>query len=189
MNKFTAIINKNQVYKGNGFSLRPIEKKDIQIIRKWRNDQIEVLRQTEKIGYYQQIKYYNEIIQPSFSCKFPRMILFSLIKNDDEVLIAYGGFVHINWEYRIAEVSFLCDTNYFNHTTYKDIFLSFMDLISTIAKIDLDLKCLYSETFSFRNDHLTFLELCHYKQYGIKRKSKIVDGNQVHSLLHQNILI
>ena len=47
----------NQIYQFENYSLIRIREEDIELIRKWRNGQIEILRQKEKISKKQQIQY------------------------------------------------------------------------------------------------------------------------------------
>ena len=57
----------------------PIRDVDKFKIMKWRNEQIYHLRQSKKLKS-QQIKYFNEIINPQFKTKYPDQILFSFLK-------------------------------------------------------------------------------------------------------------
>jgi len=93
----------------NKYSLVPLRERDVESIRKWRNEQIDILRQNKPLTKDEQSKYYHQVIKKSFYEKKPKIILFSfLIKN---ACIGYGGFVHIDWDSKKAELSFILDTN------------------------------------------------------------------------------
>ena len=76
--KYTS-INKQKFY-SEPFSIMPIRDVDKFKIMKWRNEQIYHLRQSKEITKSQQIKYFNEIINPQFKTKYPDQILFSFLK-------------------------------------------------------------------------------------------------------------
>ena len=48
------------------YKIRPIRKNDIQKIRKWRNEQIDILRQNKEISVSEQNQYYKISIKKSF---------------------------------------------------------------------------------------------------------------------------
>ena len=65
MNSYNCIpIQKLEL---NDYSIVPIRYIDIQEIRRWRNEQIDVLRQEKIITPEQQTQYYESIIKKSFS--------------------------------------------------------------------------------------------------------------------------
>ena len=63
----------------NDYSIIPIRYMDIQKIRKWRNEQINVLRQEKILSENQQTAYYESMIKESFSENQPTIILFSFL--------------------------------------------------------------------------------------------------------------
>ena len=103
--KYSFVNLKNTNY--NGYEIRPIRKNDIQKIKRWRNEQIDVLRQDRQITTVEQNEYYENSIKKSFLMKKPKMILFSLLLSNK--CIGYGGFMHINWAKNLAELSFILD--------------------------------------------------------------------------------
>ena len=104
----TYLCLKRQTVKKDNYLLTAIRKEDIQKIRKWRNEQMDILRQDKPISYEDQEIYYLKSLVPNFSEKHPENILLSFL--EDNKLIGYGGLVHINWETNSAEVSFLLET-------------------------------------------------------------------------------
>ena len=87
------------------------------------------------------------MINKDFNCSNPRQLLFSFLKN--EILIGYGGLVNINWNNKIAEISFLIETKleklFFNQ--YWSIFLK---LIEQVAFIELSFSKIYTYAFDVR---------------------------------------
>ena len=58
-------LNHNEIFLQK-YSLIPLRKRDIQNIRKWRNEQINVLRQKIPLTKEDQSTYYNNTIKQSF---------------------------------------------------------------------------------------------------------------------------
>ena len=71
--KYSFLIN-DKISLGK-YSLVVLRKQDIQNIRKWRNDQINVLRQKIPLTKESQLKYYTNIIKKSFYKNKPDQIL------------------------------------------------------------------------------------------------------------------
>ena len=106
LKKYSILINNKILFKN--YSIIPLRKSDIQKIRVWRNDQMNILRQTTNLTPKNQLNYFNEFIKTSFQDNKPNIILFSFLL--DKICIGYGGLVHINWNSKSAEISFLNDT-------------------------------------------------------------------------------
>jgi len=96
-------------YNYKKYSIVPLRKKDIQLIKKWRNEQIDVLRQKKKLSTEEQTVYYKKLEKQSFYVKNPETILFSLLI--DQKCIGYGGFVHVDWNIKRAEISIITMTS------------------------------------------------------------------------------
>ena len=91
------------------YSISSIQPSDAEPIRKWRNEQISALRQSQKLTKAEQKHYINQIVLKDFTNKKPKQILVRFCFHEE--LIGYGGIVHINWRDLVAEVSFLLDTS------------------------------------------------------------------------------
>ena len=100
-------LNKN-IFLWNNFKIIPIRMKDRNMIMSWRNDQIYHLRQKAKLKRKDQDLYFKNIVKKQFKEKQPNQLLFSFIENN--LLIGYGGLVHIDWTNKNAEISFLMKT-------------------------------------------------------------------------------
>lgn len=177
-----AFLGKNEyVYKK--YNLKPLRKKDIQLIRKWRNEQIDVLRQKKNISINEQKKYYNYLEKKSFYVKKPESILFSIIL--DKKCIGYGGFVHIDWESQRAEISIVTMTSRNkNLNTYKKDFLAFFHIIQDLGFNELRFNRLTTETYDIRPYVMDLLKKTGFKLEGRMIKHVKIQNQYVDSLIH-----
>ena len=142
-------------------NIRTIDIEFSEKIRLWRNDQINVLRQKSMISSTQQEKYYLESIYRDFDNKYPPKVLFNIFEKDQ--LVGYGGLVYIDWRTRVAEISFLVNPIYKSSEKYDFIHIFFLELIIKVAKDELLLEEIFTETFSFRSAHIKNTEKCGFK--------------------------
>jgi len=165
------------------YSIRTVEASDIESIRQWRNAQKDVLRQKNEISQENQVAYYNHYVWPTLAHPNPKNILLAYLKNDR--LIGYGGLVHIVWEDRRGEVSFLLDpARTYDQEAYRRDFLTFLNLIKKLAFEDLKLQKLCTETFANRVYHIGVLETAGFSLEGRMRRHVIINGQSVDSLIH-----
>ena len=78
--------------------------KDIILLRIWRNNQLNILRQCKKISIREQYNYFKNFYTQNCLKKKPQNILFALRENE---LIGYGGLTNISWINKRAEITFL----------------------------------------------------------------------------------
>lgn len=174
---------KNKKYGFKNYFLVPIRKKDIQYIRKWRNKQMDILRQKEKISEKDQIKYYESVIKKKFNEKKPNFILFSYMLNNK--CIGYGGLTNIDWDSKRAELSFIVDNvRYLNSKVYYQDFFSFLKIISQLSFNELKFNKLFTETYNIRPVHLKILEKIGFQLEGRLKQHVSINGRYVDSLLH-----
>lgn len=167
----------------NGYELKVIELADMEKIRIARNSQIDVLRQSKEISKEEQIAYFKTTVAPNLKNEKPEMILFSLFKNSS--WIGYGGFTHINWEDKRAEVSFLVETKRSQDLkTYTEDFSTFLKLLCEIGFHQLHFHRLFGETFDFRKEHIKILENAGFKLEGVLREHIFIKGKPHNSLMH-----
>jgi len=166
-----------------GLWVAAVQPDDIQAIRGWRNAQMEVLRQSRPISPAQQEAYFAERIWPSLGAAQPSEILLSY--RDGERLIGYGGLVHIAWEHRRAEVSFLLDPVFLSPPeSYGRYFGVFLGLMQRLAFADLGLERLFTETYALRTHHIAVLETAGFRREGVLRRQVRIAGRAVDSLIH-----
>lgn len=179
--KYACLIN--QKYELNKYSLVPLREQDVFQIKKWRNEQMDILRQSKPLTDEEQLIYYKEKILPQFSVMTPEQILFSYLK--EGVLIGYGGLTNIDWQSKKAEISFLLETSRTNdHQLHIREFRTFLTLVKTIAFDDLDLNRLYAETYDMRPHHVAALEECGFQFEGRMRQHAFKNGKYIDSLIH-----
>jgi len=180
--KYEKILSKTKLQHGK-YILTPIRKQDIQKIRKWRNDQMDILRQNKILTKLEQEDYFNKIIKRTFQENKPNCILFSFLLNDE--CIGYGGFVHIDWFLKRSEISFLNETNRAqNQETYKTDYSIFLKIILQIAFEQLCLNRIFTETFAFRKNTSKLLEKFGFRLEGRLKNHVMVKGNYFDSLIH-----
>lgn len=152
---------------------------DAEKIRKWRNNQIKILRQNEKIKKKDQVKYFKKHIL----IKSSKLDLFAIDLN--QKLVGYAGLVNISNYFKTAEVSFLINDK-FRHNTeiYKKIFTHFLFFIKEYSFKKKKLRRLYTETFSFRKKHIRILENFGFELEGRMKKHVIKNKKTYDSLIH-----
>jgi len=166
-----------------GFSVRSVQPGDIEAIRVWRNAQMDVLRQAEPIGEDAQQAYFAREVWPALNVERPANILLAFAEG--ERLIGYGGLVHIAWDCRRAEVSFLLDPALAaDEQAYRVRFASFLALIRRLAFEDLGFHRLWTETYVFRDAHIATLEHAGFRLEGRMRDHVVIDGRPTDSLIH-----
>jgi len=139
-------LHKN-CYQLGDYSIVPIRDEDKLDIRKWRNEQIDHLRQKQKLSIEGQTIYFETVVSKLFDQDRPSQLLFSYIYNNK--CIGYGGLVHINWEDKNAEVSFLMDTNNIE-SLEKEHWVIFLKLIDMLAFDDLSLHKIFAYAYDVR---------------------------------------
>jgi hypothetical protein len=172
-----------QELKLNNYSIVPIRYIDIQKIRCWRNDQIDILRQKIVLSASQQTEYYESIIKRSFSENQPTIILFSFLLEKD--CIGYGGLTNINWELKNTELSFICETKRSKKTDlYQKDFSAFLKLIKQLSFEYLKFVKLYTETYDVRDNHIKILEDHEFILTSRLIKNKLIRKEKVNVLFH-----
>jgi RimJ/RimL family protein N-acetyltransferase len=165
------------------YSLVTVQDDHIEAIRQWRNAQIDVLRQAAPISPEQQVAYYAQHIWPALEVPQPANILLVLQQGSQP--IGYGGLVHLAWEHRRGEVSFLLDTVLTADTTrHARLFEIYLGLIKTLAFDKLGLHRLCTETYAFRDGTIGVLEQSGFRLEGRLRDHVWVRGQWVDALMH-----
>ncbi|MEQ8268854.1 MAG: GNAT family N-acetyltransferase [Parvibaculum sp.] len=164
-------------------AVRAVQPSHIESIRQWRNAQMDVLRQSRTITAEQQSAYYTAQVWPAMVLPHPPNIL--LIYEENGRPIGYGGLVHIAWEHRRAEVSFLLAPDLARASDeYARYFGTFLGLIKGLAFKDLRIHRLYTETYAMRRHHISILETNGFLLEGTMRHHVMVDGQPMDSLIH-----
>jgi RimJ/RimL family protein N-acetyltransferase len=177
-----ACLSKPVVRDGN-LSLAAVQPDHIEAIRHCRNAQMDVLRQSAPITYDEQTAYYAAKIWPDMSSPRPGNILLAYLENGK--FIGYGGLVHIAWEHRRAEVSFLLEPSLSQaNDAYARYFSTFLHLIQAVAFDDLQLHRLFTETYATRAHHISVLESSGFRREGSLKDHVRIQDRPVDSLIH-----
>jgi hypothetical protein len=165
------------------YELQPLRYQDIFQIKKWRNEQIDILRQDVLLTDEMQETYYREVLLPSFGLCEPKQILFSFLK--DSRLIGYGGIVHIDWTTKQGEISFLVDSiRAQNKQCYQNDFSHFLALIKIVAFEQLHFFRLFTETYDIRPLHIAVLEESGFQLETRLKDRVIINGKSTDALIH-----
>ncbi|VBB05513.1 atp-grasp fold duf201-type [Lucifera butyrica] len=177
---------KQNHYTYQNYQLLPIRDEDIMLIKDWRNAQIAVLRQKEPLTEEAQRQYFAKVVWPSLAEEWPPQVLFSFLK--DNTCIGYGGIVHINWEDKRGEVSFLLNPERVkNRRVYREDFLAYLHLLKEVAYQDLQFNRLTGETFDLRPFHVSILEEAGFRLEGRMKRHIYHNGTYVDSLVHGHL--
>lgn len=186
LNRKTYSCLSTSVFKSNEFLIKPVSPEEIESIRIWRNLQMDVLRQKKPIGFEEQIDYFQKNIWPLFEQKQPSQILFSFYEN--EKLLGYGGLVHISWENKRSEMSFLLNPDHIkNNIVYKKYFSEFISFMKKINFEELGFHKLYTETYSHRDFHIEILIENNFVLEGVLKDHIYIKDKFINSLIHSII--
>jgi len=177
MRKYKCLSNTE--WSSNEYKLVPIRTEDKYEILNWRNSQIEILRQKEEISKEQQDFYFANVVEKLFEEELPKQLLFSFLQND--FLIGYGGLVHMDWNSRNAEISFLTETerNSDDFLFTKD-FKNYLKLISELAFIELNFYKLHTTVYDV-SQRIKYIEV-------IKQVGFLLEGHLKKHVLINNQL-
>ncbi len=144
-NTYKAISK--DIFSSGKYKLVPIRYKDRLDIMKWRNEQIYHLRQSKPLTEDNQNHYFNNVVSKLFDDEYPNQLLFSYLEED--TCIGYGGLVHIDWNNKNAEISFVMNTS-----MEKDYFVShwctYLQMIEEVAFVELQLHKIYIYAYNLR---------------------------------------
>ncbi|MFD2717304.1 GNAT family N-acetyltransferase [Hymenobacter monticola] len=184
MPELSYLALRSNPYEHDGYCLRPIRYEDREPIRQWRNAQLQVLRQAVPLTVEQQDAYFQRVVLPLFEQERPGQLLFSLLHHNE--LVAYGGLVHISWPDERAEISFLAaPARVRNPATYRQDFLTFLQLLYRVAFEDLRLNRLVTETYDLRPAHVAIMEESGLKPEGrLRQHVQLAPGTFADSLMH-----
>ena len=174
---------KKSVFENGNFAIVPLRQNDMESIRQWRNAQMNVLRQKTEITKEAQQLYFKNIVSPLFSNNSPSQLLFSFLQNS--VLIGYGGLVNVSWQDKRAEMSFLVKPEIAtSDSEYKKAMSEFISLTKKLVFDEMNFNRLFTETYAFRDFHISILLENGFKEEGTMREHIFENGNFYDSILH-----
>lgn len=163
------------------YEIKPLRFQDRYEIMRWRNDQLYHLRQKFELKKIDQDYYFEKIIRPSFNKKLPNQILFSFFKENS--LIGYGGLVHINWENKNSEISFIVDTE-LEENFFELLWDKFLSLLENVAFSKLALNKIYTYAFDIRPRLYAVLKKRDYNQEARLKKHELFKNEFIDVLIH-----
>lgn len=176
-------VLQKSTYTLDSYTILPFREEDLYLIKKWRNEQMDVLRQKELLTDADQERYFNNCIKQSFSADNPKVILFSFLKDDR--CIGYGGLTNIDWESERIELSFLLETERAREEKiYSNDFLIYLELIKEIVFKDMGFHRIFTETFDIRPLHIKLLEKSGFLFEGRMKDHVLISEKYVDSILH-----
>ena len=168
------------IFSHEKYALVPIRDEDKYTIMQWRNEQMYHLRQAKPLTKEDQDNYFDGVVANLFKQEYPEQLLFSYLEND--VLIGYGGLVHIDWESKNAEVSFLMDTKYIpQEKVYLPVFLR---LINKFAFEELGFNKIYGYAYDIRMHLYKYLLQNRYILEARLRNHYWFEGKYVDVVIH-----
>ena len=172
-----------QTFIDQEYQLVPLRYEDIFLIKDWRNEQVDILRQKTLLTDAAQKKYYEDVITPLFHQEQPTQLLFSYLKNGE--LIGYGGLVYVNWLDKRAEVSFLLNTAFTKEeAVYRQLHLQYLELIKQVTFEELQFNRIFTETFDIRPAHIANLVAAGFVEEGRMKEHIWINDTFVDSILH-----
>jgi len=164
--------------------LVPIRDEDKYTIMQWRNEQIDILRQKEPLTQEKQEKYFEDVVAKLFEQQQPDQLLFSFLEND--ALIGYGGLVHIDWNSRNAEISFIINTK-LEKSFFYPYWTNYLALIEKIAFDMLKFHKIFTYAFDIRPHLYEVLEKAKYKKEAQLKEHYIFNNKLIDVLIHSKI--
>jgi RimJ/RimL family protein N-acetyltransferase len=164
------------------YSIKNIEYNDIFKIKKIRNEQMDVLRQTKLLTDSVQKMWFNDVILPSYNSK-TKTLNFTILY--DNQVIGYGGLVYIDYVNKNAEVSFLVEKKRTkNNKLFEQDFSFFLNFIIDYSYHNLKLHKLHTETFEFRKSAIIILEKYGFKKEGVLKEQILYKNSFIDSFKH-----
>lgn len=175
------ILNKNSFFH-HDYEVKPIRYEDRFSIMKWRNEQMYHLRQNEVLTNKKQEAYFQNNVSPLFKEENPTQLLFSYLKNGE--CIGYGGLVHINWESKTAEVSFIMDTK-LEKSEFELHWSTFLFLLKKIAFDQVKFNSIYTYAYNLRPHLYPILEKNGFVLKKILKKEIKIEEDFVDVYIHE----
>lgn len=176
-------INK-QRYTSGKYSIVPIRMGDRYTIMKWRNEQIYHLRQLKPLTKKAQDSYFKNVVSKLFNQEKPEQLLFSYLKENK--CIGYGGLVHINWQDKHAEISFIMDTS-----LEKDFFELYweiyLNLIEQLAFDELQLHKIFTYAYDLRPHLYSLFEKAGYRREATLKEHVCFNDKYIDVVIHSKI--
>ena len=168
-------------FKHGAYKLVPIRDEDKYQIMQWRNEQIHILRQKEPLTKEKQEWYFKNVVDKLFVEEKPGQLLFSFLEND--VLIGYGGLVHIDWESRNGEISFITATERAkDNIKIINDWKIYLMILKALTATQLGFTKIYTYAYGIRSNLFPMLIENNFMEEG-RLKSHIAIQGEFHDVL------
>ena len=174
----------DQQWELDGAIARAIVETDLDHLRRWRNDQQDVLRQQTPITREHQLHWFRSVVEPSYASeRFPTALLVVIAEDGEPT--SYGGLTNIEWVSRRGEVSFLAATERTGTPSrYGAEITRFLSWLLDFAFETISFNRLFAETWDFRHHHIELLEHAGMSNEGRLRQHVAKDGLLHDALIH-----
>lgn len=179
MARYTCL--KQQTFSIGDYSLVPLRYEDRFLIMKWRNEQIYHLRQAHPLTEDDQQRYFDNVVAKLYDNPKPDQILFSYLEKGE--CIGYGGLVHINWNDRNAEISFIMDTQ-LEAEHFTEHWGNYLTMLKQVAFNDLYLHKIYTFAFDLRPHLYVMLEANGFKREATLKEHCLFNGEYKDVVFH-----
>lgn len=179
MARYTCL--KQQKFSIGDYSLVPLRYEDRFLIMKWRNEQIYHLRQAHPLTEDDQQRYFDNVVAKLYDNPKPDQILFSYLEKGE--CIGYGGLVHINWNDRNAEISFIMDTQ-LEAEHFTEHWGNYLTMLKQVAFNDLYLHKIYTFAFDLRPHLYVMLEANGFKREATLKEHCLFNGEYKDVVFH-----
>lgn len=188
INMASYICLTQQEYTLGDYSIVPLRYEDRFLIMKWRNEQIYHLRQARPLTEEDQQRYFDNVVSKLYDTPKPDQILFSYLEKG--VCIGYGGLVHINWNDRNAEISFIMDTQ-LESEHFQKHWSNWLTMLKEVAFDDLGLHKIYTYAFDLRPHLYSALENNGFTREATLKEHCLFQGEfkdvVIHSIWNNNV--
>ncbi|PIN76962.1 hypothetical protein COV17_00215 [Candidatus Woesearchaeota archaeon CG10_big_fil_rev_8_21_14_0_10_36_11] len=172
---------KEKIITSRNCYLSSLEYSDLEFIKKWRNEQIDIIRQSKPLTSQNQEEYWERIANSTTE------ILFAILDLAG-TFIGYCGFTNICSLSSRAELSFLLDTEIQEGSEkYLHIFEDVLRMLLEYGFERLNFNRLFSETHCFRERHLMVLEKVGFVKEGVLR-NHVYKKNKFHDSIIHSVL-
>ncbi len=172
---------KQQTFSFGEYEIVPIRDEDKFKIMQWRNEQMYHLRQNEPLTEEKQEAYFKNVVAKLFEQEKPEQLLFSFLRNGE--CIGYGGLVHINWEEKNAELSFIMNTK-LEAEEFEKNWLTFISLIKNVAFNELNFNYIFVYAYDLRPHLYPVLEKGGF-QFAKRLKNEVIlEGKPTDVVIH-----
>ncbi len=164
------------IYKDYG--IRELRRQDLSLIKDWRNKQMDILRQNQKLTNDDQDRYWERI-------SFGNQERLLAIVDETGDLIGYGGLVHVDYVSQKGEISFLLDPKLSeSDEEFLGIFTGFVKHMLNVGFGDMNMNRVVTETYVFRKRIILALEKIGFRKEGVLRENVYKKGHYYDSVLH-----